>query len=197
MDAYWVAHLWLRTFLCQAYESIFFTFIWQFSTPILPKCSWNWIFAWIMPILSRICEWPFPSNLFLFISKKKLKSCRKKKNIFLDFISGNFLLQYWSTNYTHYSFLIGIFKDCLINYFAGEICVLVDMSWRKSPKTIGNSYICLRIIYFEYERVLLWITPITKVKKIEDIGRKFNMFSESLYSFGKAIDLVELYMFFL
>ena len=57
--------------------------------------------------------------------------------------------------------------------------------------------ICLRIIYFEYERVLLWITPITKVKKIEDIGRKFNMFSESLYSFGKAIDLVELYMFFL
>ena len=82
LDAYWVAHLWLRTFLCQAYESIFFTFIWQFSTPILPKCSWNWIFAWIMPILSRICEWPFPSNLFLFISKKKLKSCRKKKHIF-------------------------------------------------------------------------------------------------------------------
>ena len=78
-------------------------------TQMLSKCGF---FAWIMPIFRVFVLKKFPfASWFMF--KKMLKSF---KNIYPWQFFCNFQPQFWP-NHTHFSFIIGIIKDCLIYLF--------------------------------------------------------------------------------
>ena len=102
---------------------------WQFSTLILTR---NMSQIYISNMSKTFAVY---SQIIIFFKNKIPKSLRKV--LFFCF-SQQWL---WPTNHINFSFFIRIIKYCL-KYYACESCVLINISWMKSGKTVVNCYVC-------------------------------------------------------
>lgn len=90
---------------------------------------------------------------FLLLIYLSLRKCwNLPEGVIFGFFLAIFNYNFGPKNHTHLSFIIWIIKDCL-NYL---FCM---------TNLCSCEYIMKKFIYFGYEKIALWTTPITKAKK--------------------------------
>lgn len=123
------------------------------------KCYWDFFWLNDINIIYNVQK-TFLFEFFLYVSQTKCWNLTEKLNFSI----------YWqiskkSLAHKPHPFFITIINNCWDYLF----CTRNFASWKSLLKPLDIASFALQIIYFGYEKVPLWTTPISKVKKVLNI----------------------------